>query len=289
VTAVFEADVLEARMAADVVAKANDLTIRELTEPGEHRDAERLLGRVWRTGPGSPPVSGDLMRALSHAGAYVAGAFLADELVGVTAGFLANHPGSSAELHSHITGVVTEVRGRHVGWALKLHQRAWSLERGIESIAWTFDPLIRRNAYFNLTKLGARVASYLVDFYGEMADGVNAGHGSDRLLVRWPLRAPEVVAAAAGRPIVPPVADGATILDTGADGRPRRFVMPDGPTIRCVVPADVETLRLNDPALAQAWRLEVRAAFEEVLANGGRVAGMTKDGWYVFTTERNNR
>ncbi|MEV0800981.1 GNAT family N-acetyltransferase [Kribbella sp. NPDC050281] len=288
-TAVLEAEVREARKVADAVARARDLTIRELHEPIEHRDAERLLGRVWRTGPASPPVSGDLMRALSHAGAYVAGAFLDGELVGVTAAFLANRPGSSAELHSHITGVVSEVRGRQVGWALKLHQRAWSLERGIESIAWTFDPLVRRNAYFNLTKLGAHVVSYLVDFYGEMADGVNAGQGSDRLLVRWPLRAPDVIAAAAGHHLETPVAAGATILDSDGDGRPRRLAMPDGPTIRCAVPADIEGMRLDDPALAQVWRMEVRAAFQEVMASGARVAGVTKDGWYVFTRERKNR
>jgi len=33
-------------------------------------------------------------------------------------------------------------------------------------IAWTYDPLIRRNAYFNLVKLGARPVEYLRNFYG---------------------------------------------------------------------------------------------------------------------------
>ena len=65
-------------------------------------------------------------------------------------------------------------------------------------MTWTFDPLVRRNAYFNTVKLAARPVEYLVDFYGEMTDEINAGQGSDRLLVEWPLLAPEVVSAAAG-------------------------------------------------------------------------------------------
>jgi predicted GNAT superfamily acetyltransferase len=285
-TALSGPEVAEARAVADAVSRAGGLTVRELNEPSEHRAAERLLGHVWRTGPGSPPVSGDLMRALSHAGAYVAGAFLDEELVGVTAGFLAHH-GSSTELHSHITGVQPEVQGRRVGSALKLHQRAWALERGIETIAWTFDPLVRRNAYFNLTRLGAEVASYLVDFYGDMVDGLNAGQGSDRLLVRWPLRAPRVVAAAAGRPTEVSSPGGVVLLDADPSGKPRRHPLPLAGTVLCGVPDDVEALRRADPGCAQEWRFAVRSAFQDALARGGRVAGMTKDGWYVLTTERN--
>jgi predicted GNAT superfamily acetyltransferase len=283
-------EAVEARAAADAVARAGGLTVRLLTESAEHRAAERLLGLVWRTDPGSSPVSGELMRAFAHAGAYVAGAFLGRDLVGVAAGFLAHHPGEDpcAELHSHITGVVPQVQGRRVGFALKLHQRAWALERGIEAISWTFDPLIRRNAYFNLTKLGARVSSYLVDFYGEMADGLNAGQGSDRLLVRWPLRASYVTAAAAGRPTEPPaVRDlrGAVLLDADPDGRPRRHYPQDAGTLLCALPDDIEGLRRTDPALAQEWRREVRAVFRSALAGGGRVTGMTRTGWYVLTTD----
>ena len=87
--------------------------------------------------------------------------------------------------------------GRHVGFALKLHQRAWALLRGVSEIAWTFDPLVSRNAYFNLVKLGAQPAEYLPNFYGTMLDTINGDDDSDRLLVRWRLRSPHVVAAAA--------------------------------------------------------------------------------------------
>ena len=47
---------------------------------------------------------------------------------------------------------------------------------------WTYDPLVSRNARFNLVKLGAVGTEYAVDFYGPMRDGVNDGE-SDRLTV----------------------------------------------------------------------------------------------------------
>ena len=41
-------------------------------------------------------------------------------------------------------------------------------------MTWTFDPLVSRNARFNLTKLGAHAVEYLPDFYGAMEDGINS-------------------------------------------------------------------------------------------------------------------
>ena len=76
-----------------------------------------------------------------------------------------------------------------MGFALKLHQRAWALSRDVTTITWTFDPLVCRNAYFNVAKLAATPAEYLPDFYGEMDDVINGSDDSDRLLVHWPLAA----------------------------------------------------------------------------------------------------
>lgn len=278
----------EAADAAATAARAGGLLVRGLTDPGEHETAQLLLSRVWQTDPGNPPVPGDLMRAMSHAGAYVAGAFVDDRLIGVTAAFLSG-PGEVDEvhLHSHITGVLPEAHGRHAGFALKLHQRAWALERGIETVTWTFDPLVRRNAYFNLTKLGARAISYLVDFYGQMSDGVNAGQGSDRLLVRWSLRSAPAVAAAAGQasePEVGPVVDAGHVL-LGADtaGWPRERSLDGAGVVVCATPADIEQMRESDRECAHAWRQAVRATLGGALADGYEVAGMARSGWYLLT------
>lgn len=279
----------DATCTAAAAARAGGLVVRGLTDPGEHHTAQLLLSRVWQTDVESPPVPGDLMRALSHAGAYVAGAFAKDKLVGVTAAFLsgAGEGVDRVHLHSHITGVLPEARGRHAGFALKLHQRAWALERGIDTVTWTFDPLVRRNAFFNLTKLGARAVSYLVDFYGEMSDGVNAGQGSDRLLVRWSLRSDDAGTAAAGRMSEPDV--GAVVdqehvlLRADAAGWPRECSLDGAGAVVCATPADVERMRGTDPDCAHAWRQAVRATLGAALADGYETAGMTRSGWYLLT------
>jgi predicted GNAT superfamily acetyltransferase len=157
-------------------AAAAGVEVRLLTEMHETRQAEALMMRVWDSDRASVPLAAAPMRALAYSGNPVTGAFRRDEpdvLVGCTAGFSA--PPAARSLHSHVAAVDTALAGRGVGAAMKLHQRAWALEHDVHWMTWTFDPLIARNAFFNLAKLGAAAASYLEDFYGLMADGLNAG------------------------------------------------------------------------------------------------------------------
>ena len=123
--------------------------VRTLDAMPELTDAMEALRSIWGFPEGEVPISAELMRALAFAGGYVAGAFAEDRLIGASAGFLAQRDGAT-HLHSHISGVVAPWQGRHVGVALKHHQRQWALARGIGVIEWTFDPLVRRNAFFNL-------------------------------------------------------------------------------------------------------------------------------------------
>jgi predicted GNAT superfamily acetyltransferase len=229
------------------------IEVRLLVAPDEFRRADRLLDEIW--GTVTAPV--ELMVALAHAGGYVAGAFDAGGLVGTSIGFLADHRGRPA-LHSHVTGVAPGTRGTGVGRALKLHQRTWAAERGLDWITWTFDPLVRRNAWFNLAVLGARVHEYLPEFYGPMDDVINAGDASDRLLVAW-----DVTAAGAD----PADGDGVMVPHDAS------FV----PT-----PPDIVELRRSDPRTAARWRLDVRHALGGALDDGRRVLGFTRDGDYVI-------
>ncbi|MFI6600621.1 GNAT family N-acetyltransferase [Nonomuraea sp. NPDC050536] len=245
------------------------LRIRELADVREQRAAAALLARVWHAEEAHPPVEPVLIRALEHSGNYVAGAFAGDEMVGAAAGFTA--PGG--HLHSHITGVLPAHRGLHVGYALKQHQRDWALARGIGEIHWTFDPLLGRNAYFNLHKLGALPTAYLPDFYGPMLDGVNAGHASDRLYLVWRLDSP--------RRAEPGPADTATLLGADQDGAP--VLRPTGAArVLIRVPDDIEALRRASPAAAAGWRLAVRQAMQQALASGYRITGFRRDGHYVL-------
>lgn len=207
--------------AATDAATAAGVRVRELRELAELDEVYRLYDSIWRPDPKNPPVTTELLRALTKAGNYVGGAYDGDELIGACVGFFSAP--AEVSMHSHVAGVSGAARGRNVGFALKLHQRAWALRRGVSTISWTFDPLIRRNAYFNVAKLAARPTEYLMNFYGDMRDGINSGDDTDRLLVRWELDTPAVGAAAARRSTRTDVRlmPGATVaLACDADGRP---------------------------------------------------------------------
>ncbi|WP_236714646.1 GNAT family N-acetyltransferase [Nonomuraea pusilla] len=249
------------------------VAVRELHELADFGRVCALFQSIWGHGPGEDPISVEMMRAMSHAGNYVAGAFEGDRLVGASVGFFA----AGNALHSHVTGATA---GRGVGLALKRHQRDWALERGLERITWTYDPLVRRNAYFNLVKLGARPTEYLPRFYGEMADAINGGDESDRVLAVWELSAPHVEALVRGEPYEPPAVDGSAVALAGEGGHPA--VRPsDAATVLVAVPEDVERLRRADPGAAKAWRLAVREVLGGLLEAGGRVTGFHDRAYYV--------
>nr|WP_233159090.1 GNAT family N-acetyltransferase [Actinophytocola xanthii] len=280
------ADLDQAAHTAAAAARAARVSVRELTDLAELNQVVDLFATIWGRSA-NPPVTIELLRAFTKAGNYVTGAFEADRLVGACVGFF--HAPAGDALHSHIAGVSASATGRSVGFALKLHQRAWALSRGVSEIAWTFDPLVGRNAYFNLAKLAARPAEYLTNFYGPMLDAINGDQDSDRLLVRWRLRDPAVALAAAGRGVgtvaETELAAGAGVaLRVGEDGAP----VP-GPLDRAVslvaVPGDIEKLRVTDPGMARRWRVALRDALTGLVAAGGRIDGFDRTGWYVVRRE----
>ncbi|WP_327000874.1 GNAT family N-acetyltransferase [Dactylosporangium sp. NBC_01737] len=271
----------QARAAAD----AAGVTVREITDDEDFQAMHRLFDGIWRPDPGNQPVSAVLLRAFSKSDNYVAGAYDGTELVGACVAFFG--PPAQATMHSHVAGVVQGGGRRAVGFALKTHQRSWALHRGLRTISWTYDPLVSRNAYFNLTKLAATPAEYLTNFYGGMNDGLNGADETDRLLVSWDLAAPAVDAACAGRPAVrtaaQELAGGAVIgLGRAADGSPAAGDL-DGHTVLVAAPPDIETLRRGDPAAAHTWRIAVRETLGTLMARGRRVAGFDRAGWYIVT------
>jgi predicted GNAT superfamily acetyltransferase len=272
---------------AERAARASGVSIRELADVAAMDAAYALVDRIWHPEPANPPVTTELLRALGKAGNYLAGAYDGAELVGVTVGFFAAPAGTG--LHSHVTGVAAPARWRHVGYALKLHQRAWALARGITTITWTFDPLVRRNAHFNLTKLGAVAAEYLPDFYGPMQDSINGGDETDRLLTRWDLASSGVEAACAGRPRAVELAalraagvTEALAVDPGGGPRVAPAPARARPVTLAAVPPDVEALRAQRPDLARRWRRALREVLGDALADGARVTGFAREGWYVI-------
>jgi predicted GNAT superfamily acetyltransferase len=255
----------------------DDVTVRELAGIDEMTAASTLWDSIWSRSVASGAGAGgaadheidpSLMVALAHAGSYLAGAFVGDTIVGAALGFWGS-PAYGA-LHSHITGVLPRNAGQGVGSLIKHHQRDWVLAQGGHAITWTYDPLVSRNAHFNLNRLGARPESYLLDLYGTLADDLNRGDPSDRLLVRWSLTATPVPAS--NRPAA------ALVIDRG--GAPAVGVSIDdldpATPLTVAVPDDITALRRRDPATASLWRTAVREVLVPLLDRGWAITGFDR-------------
>lgn len=246
-------------------------------------EASALFDTIWGSTDGSfshmPP---NMMRAIIQAGGYAAATFVGDEMIAAIVGIVGRDD-DGMNLHSHILGVLPGHQVRNVGFAMKRDQRAWSLDHGITRVTWTFDPLVRRNAYFNIRKLGADAAKYLVNFYGEMPDAINAGDESDRMYISWEL---ESEAAEGGRPepdIEALIADGAVAVLSDDRGKPARADATNAPIVLCGVPENIVDVRARDQQLGLAWRYALRETLGTLMNDGGyRVSAFARSGFYVL-------
>jgi predicted GNAT superfamily acetyltransferase len=225
------------------------IDIRFLDTVEEVHRASAVLAEVWGGDRGGMPPN--LLRALAHAGNYAVGLYDEDRMVGASVAFFAEPAARS--MHSHITGVLPDHQAQGLGRVLKRHQQEWGLERGVGHITWTFDPLVARNAHFNLRVLGTRVTEYLVNHYGPMDDGVNRGDETDRIMVSWALAAPPV-----------PTPDDERVVAS------------------VEVPHDIETLRRETPVDAAVWRAHVREQLVAHLAEGLVIGGFDDDRGYLL-------
>src|SRR5215475_11892449 len=114
----------QSRVDALSAAAYAGVEVRELATVEDLQSASDLLAQIWHSDDPTDRIPSDLLRALSFAGNYVAGAYDGDKLVGVALAFF-----GPTSLHSHVTGVPSP--GVGTGRALKLHQRAWALERDV--------------------------------------------------------------------------------------------------------------------------------------------------------------
>lgn len=217
------------------------VTTRLLSDWDDLVAAAGVIYAVWGDGAAGM-ASPALLRTYSRYGNPVIGAFDGTGLCGVSVAFLGSEP--EIHLHSHITGVVPSHQHLGIGYQLKLAQRDWCVANGIDLVTWTFDPMLARNAYFNLHKLGAHARRLLPNFYGEMDDDINRGDATDRLEACWP-------------------------VDAAA--------RPTGSVARCVaVPEDYLSLRAEDAAAAAKQRELVRDELLAAFADGLTAVDFTR-------------
>ena len=230
-----------------------EYSIRVLHHLNEMQQLQACTDLVWGPGTGNM-VSADFLMALSHAGGYVSGAFTSTDsgeiMVACSFGMLAQHRGDWC-LHSHITGVIPELQNSGLGTAMKNHQKQWAIDAGLAAITWTFDPLVRRNAWFNIERLGANAVEFHINFYGPLNDEINGDDETDRLLARWNIDSP-------------------------------RARTTDSDAIFIETPEDIVQLRHTDPDAARAWRLKIRHELSKAFTTH-EVTGFTSEGSYTLT------
>ncbi|HYV84118.1 MAG TPA: hypothetical protein VE931_11410 [Pyrinomonadaceae bacterium] len=133
-----------------------------------------------------------------QAGGWTLGAFVADRMVGFVH-HLAAVRGLEIFGYSHVMAVAKDYQNKGVGARLKWAQRERALSEGRKLIKWTWDPMLARNAHFNLNRLGATVETYLDDFYGiDYGADERLGLPSDRLSATWKIDSERVHALAKG-------------------------------------------------------------------------------------------
>ncbi|WP_427128917.1 hypothetical protein [Pseudarthrobacter sp. S9] len=275
--------VRQAKSAAIRAANQARVQIVDEHEIGRLRDMAELFIEVWGTSQREAPMPSDLLRSLSHAGCNVTAAYDATGTLSGAAVAVVS-PGSTS-MYSMIAGVAPGAADSGIGFALKQHQRAWGLARDLDTMTWTFDPLVSRNARFNLTKLGAHATDYLRNFYGVMDDEINANDESDRLVAVWPLATDRAVACSEGfvAPVELPHFTPDDIRATGADGQP--MLIEAAGSLWCRVPEDIVALRRRDPDEGAAWRSRIREVLTTAFASGHTANSVTRAGWYRLEKE----
>ena len=253
--------------------------VRLIETPEEMILVEQLQRDVW---PGSETdvVPLHMLITAIHNGGLVLGAFIDEKIVGFIFGIpgLETTPDGPRPKHcSHMMGIHPDHRDSGIGFALKQAQWQMVRQQGLDHITWTFDPLLSRNAYLNIAKLGAVCTTYRRAEYGDMRDGLNAGLPSDRFQLDWWINTRRVerrlgkrsrptlklthVARSGLRPFY-----SLQTITAGLPLPPEHVPTFDDRLLLAEIPGDFTALKGKDFGLARDWRFFTRELFETAFA-----------------------
>jgi predicted GNAT superfamily acetyltransferase len=247
--------------------------IKILENAEEFRKCETAQKSIW----GGLSVAAEVMLVTQKAGGAVLGAFVKGKLVGFIYALLARRNGQIIHW-SHMMGILPAYRCQGLGLQLKLAHRNLALSQGIKSICWTYDPLQSRNASLNMSKLGARVEEYVVDYYGRFHSIIEQGLPSDRFFVNWPIALKSVALHLAGQKSRTEVPDVPKINVTAINNRGflvnRKIDLSRRESSLLVeIPTDTDRMRAESLPLARRWRLQTREIFQNYLSKDYSVNG----------------
>lgn len=267
---------------------STDFEIRPVTTIEQYQACVELQDETWGAGF-SERVPLAILKVSQILGGVCAGAYDADQrLVGFVFGMTGPRDGRLVHW-SDMLAVRTEVRDAGLGTRLKAYQREQLLERGVETMHWTFDPLQSRNAYLNFSKLGIVAREYERDMYGDTDSPLHLGVGTDRFLAHWLMTSERVVARLAGELCAPrhgALPDAQRVLDADEVEGLLHPGTPDlgnrNDQLFVSIPADIAEIMRRSMDVAVQWRNATRAVFTHYLNEGYEVrellrAGTTSD------------
>ena len=231
-----------------------EITVRECTTIEEFDACVYLQGEAF----GLPDLELSPRRHLivsRQAGGWTLGAFAAERMVGFVHHLAAVRANNEIFGYSHVMGVAKDYQNRGVGARLKWAQRERALGEGRKLIKWTWDPMLARNAHFNLNRLGVIVDTYADNFYGiDYGTEQVLGLPSDRMQATWNLDSARVRVLASGSPGVIDAEPDATVA----------------------IPSDWTGLVKQDPQRARDEQARVRAELKKAFAAGLVCAGFER-------------
>ncbi len=231
---------------------SNLMRIREATSHEDLDEACLIQREVWNID--DLEIVGRIqLKAVQHAGGSVLVGETNEGAIGGFAYALSAWVNGENFWHSDMLAVRPQFRGTGLGQALKWAQRDHALQRGLQRITWTFDPMQAGNAHLNLELLGATSRKYLSDFYGVTTSALHHGLPTDRLLASWELESPRVVALARGE----------RVARVGAEAR-----IP--------IPASWNELVQRDPQQARTEQQRVGTEMRAAFTRGLLITGFDK-------------
>jgi predicted GNAT superfamily acetyltransferase len=253
-----------------MVSHASAINIRDIKELSELRAVEELQKQIW--GCSDLEIFPSLaLIPIIEVGGVLLGAFDQSELVGFVLGFPGIEDGRLI-LHSDMLAVKPEYRSHGLGYRLKLAQRDKALEKGINTITWTFDPLQSLNAHLNFARFGVISNRYMVNYYGQTSSFLHST-GTDRLWVTWLLNSERVKKRLDGvvTNLTKDLESAATLLVAGESGEPilKNNIGEDNVVIE--IPGSINELVIEQNELAVRWREASRQAFISALDAGHTV------------------
>ena len=261
------------------------IEVRELFAAARMRECQDLQRRAFGISDDAYVLPVSTMVGVARTGGLVLGAYAAGRLVGFAFAFLGQVDGQSV-LFSQLTAVDPAQQRRGIGRALKWAQWHRASAMGLDAVCWTFDPLRRDNAHFNLAILAATSRTYEVDLYGARTDLLSVGLDSDRLFAEW--RTDAVRVARTER--WPDAFDAIEVACGGEVPSVQPLAARDAPAdidrIHLEIPARIDALKAADPAMARSWQLVVRSAFRRAFASGFSVVGFADGDRPVYLLRR---